>query len=68
MKTNSTPNVERYIKAAKVTDEMDRSANWSGITKSDDPRIEAIREYNAALSALTDEEIDMVEKITGWII
>lgn len=42
--------------------------NWTLITTSDDPRIKASNEANDALAALTDAEIDEVERITGWTL
>ena len=68
MITYTTTNMQNYIDATNRINELNRQAKHAQITTSDDPRIAAAAAANAALIALSDTEIDMIETITGWTI
>lgn len=68
MITYTTVNMDNYMSAVRMLNELDAQAKYTEISTNDDPRIEAARWCNKAMDALTDHEIDMIEVITGWTI
>lgn len=61
MKAIDTEAMKASRKMNQKRNAADRDAGWSQITTNDDPRIAIARNYNAALAALTDAEVEVLE-------